>query len=122
MRLSRSLKAALLSALIFPGSGHLLLKKYVHAALLAGVTVVCLYFLISNILEIAQVISDKILSGEIPADVISISESITIQLSSRNTQLLNISTYALFVIWIIGIIHSYKAGKSGNYSEETLNN
>jgi uncharacterized protein DUF6677 len=108
--LRKSIKAALFSAFIFPGSGHLLLKKYVQGVLLVSISTVCLYFLISNTVEIAQEISDKILSSEIPIDVDSIRKAISMQLESRDTQLINISTYLFFICWLISIIDSYRLG------------
>jgi hypothetical protein len=120
--LRNSLKAALLSAFIFPGSGHILLKKYLQAALLATVATVCLYFLISNSFDMAQAISDKILNGEIQIDEASISSAISEQLANRDTQLINISTYIFVTSWLIGIIHSYMIGKAEHKSNEDLGN
>jgi len=65
--MGQSLKAALFSAFVFPGSGHFLLKKHVRGVLLSGITILCAWALVSTALEKAQEISLKIQSGEIPS-------------------------------------------------------
>lgn len=111
VQMSKPLKAALLSALVFPGSGHLYLKKHVQGVLLAGISTVCLFYLVSSVVKIAQDISDKILSGEVPADIVRISELILSQLENSVIHQVNISTSLLFICWLISIIDSYRQGR-----------
>ena len=106
----KSLKAALFSALLFPGSGHFFLKKHLRATLLAGVSIVCVYVLLSTAVEMAQEISLKIQSGEIPFDVTRITEEVSKQTASSGTQLADISTYLLAICWLVGIVDSYRVG------------
>ena len=109
MRLS--LKAALLSAFVLPGSGHFLLKKHVAGALLAGTTVLCLWVLLSTALERAAEISLKIQSGEIPLDMTRIVEEISNPAVGGGTQLTDIATYALVICWLVGIADAYRIGR-----------
>jgi hypothetical protein len=117
--MSKSLKAALLSAFIFPGSGHFFLKKYVQAVLLASVAAVCLCLLLASTIEMAQEISDKILNGEIPMDIVRITEAISIQLANSSIQQINITTSLFFICWLISIIDSYRLGYLEDKSERT---
>ena len=110
--MSRALKAALLSALVFPGIGHFSLKQKVQGTLLSGIAIVCLYFMLTSIVEIAQQISVKIQSGEIPLDVARIRESISRQLAGNDGQLINTSSLLLVICWIVGIIDSFRVGRS----------
>lgn len=109
--MSKSLKALLLSAFVYPGSGHFYLKKHVQGMLLAVVATVALYFLLSTTVEIAQGISDKILSGEIFADVVRITEEISMQSGSSDTLPINIATCTFFICWLISLIDSYRLGR-----------
>jgi hypothetical protein len=104
-------KAVLLSALVFPGCGHLWLKSKLIGGLLTAVTVVCLYFLLSNAMDIANEISAKILSGEIPLDVASISAAVTAGISGSTSQQMTIATWVLVICWLIGIVDSYRVAK-----------
>jgi len=108
--MSKSTKAVLLSAFLFPGSGHFYLKKPVQGTFLTGITVLCLYFLLVNIVSMAQEISDKIISGEIAADVVEISGAITKLISDSGIHQLNFLTIILLSCWIFGMLDSYRLG------------
>jgi hypothetical protein len=107
----QSLKAALFSAFVLPGSGHFLLKKHVQGALLSGVTFLCIWALLSTALEKAQEISLKIQSGEIPLDISRITDEVTKQTTGGGTQLADIATYLLVICWIVGIVDSFRVGR-----------
>ena len=109
--MNRALKAALLSAFVFPGSGHFFLKSYLKGALLAGIASACLFFLLSTTIEIAQEISLRIEAGEIPLEVSRITEAISEQSASSGTLQANISTFLLIICWLVGIIDSYRVGQ-----------
>ncbi len=109
--MGQSLKAALLSAFAFPGSGHFILKKKVRGTLLAAVTILCLGVLLSTALEKAQEISLKIQSGEIPFDLARITEEASKLASGDGTQQAEIATYLLLFCWLVGIIDAYRLGR-----------
>lgn len=107
----KSSKAALYSALLFPGSGHFLLRKYIRGVLLAGISIVCLYVLVAAALEIAQQISDEILSGQMALDSARISEEVS-RRSAGNGFLRNgLPTYLLIACWLFGIVDSWRVGR-----------
>jgi hypothetical protein len=110
--MSKSLKAALLSALVFPGIGHFSLKKPLQGSLLSGIAIVCLYFLLTAVLDIAQRLSVKIQSGEVPFDVTKISELVSQQLAGSDGQLVNIPSLLLVICWVVGVIDSFRIGWS----------
>jgi len=105
-------KAALLSAFIFPGVGHILLKKYIPATVLAGTAFAGLYFLIANAVERALQITEKIQSGEISLDAVTITELVSKQAMGTEAQLLNVAAAVLFISWLIGIVDSYRVGRA----------
>jgi len=117
--MKQSLKAALFSAFIFPGSGHFLLKKPVHGSLLAVVSILCVWALLSTALEKAQEISLKIQSGEIPLDISRITEEVSKQVAGGGTQLTDIATYLLLICWLLGIVDSYRVGWLQNKANST---
>lgn len=106
--MKKSVKAALLSALVYPGAGHFFLKKYALCAVFSCTFSVPLYFIISEIVAKAENIVEQIKNGEIPLDIAAISES----LSSANAQELNIKMYVLVIVWLLGIVDSYRIGRS----------
>ena len=108
--MSKATKAALLSALVFPGTGHFLLKRYITGVVLAATSFAALYLLIAKAVEKALLISEKIQSGEVQLDVAAITELISRQTTGPEAQLLNIATAVFVIAWLIGIIDSYRVG------------
>jgi hypothetical protein len=107
----KSTKAALLSALVFPGVGHLYLRKYKAGLLLAGVAFAAIYYLIAKAVGSAFEISEKIQSGAVPLDAEAITKLVSQQSGGADAQMMNIATIALGICWVIGIVDSYRAGR-----------
>ena len=110
--MSKASKAAWLSALVFPGCGHIYLKRYLKGALLAGTAIVCLYVVASSTMEVAEAVSVKIQRNEIPLDVAAITNAISTQSAGHSTQNINTSTAVFLLCWLIGIVDSYRLGRS----------
>ena len=117
--MSKSMKATLLSAFVFPGVGHFFLKKYVIATVLAGAAFGSLYFVISKTVERALQISEKIQRGEVQLDVAAITELISQQLTGTETQLFNIASTVFIISWLFGIVDSYRVGRLQGKGEVT---
>jgi len=107
-----SIKAALISAFVFPGAGHFFLKKYTVGTLLAGISSAILYVVISKTVERALQIADKIQSGEVQPQLAAIAEFIASQPVGAEDQLLSVATYVLLGAWLCGIIDSYRVGRA----------
>lgn len=110
--MKKPMKAALLSAFLYPGAGHFFLKKYTLAGIFSCTFSVPLYFIISEIMVKAEQIVEQITKGEIPLDIAAISASLSNSITGANAQELNIKMYALAIIWIIGIIDAYRLGRT----------
>jgi hypothetical protein len=106
-----SYKAALFSALLYPGSGHLLLKHYPMGILLAGTATGCLGVLLARTLAIAGTISDRILSGEIPLDILRINSEVATQLAASGSTTATIATWLLVVCWLGGSADAFRLGR-----------
>ena len=119
--MTRSMKSALLSAFIFPGVGHVYLKRYISGVLLAGTAFIALYFLISTAVERALQIVDKIQNGEIQPDVAVITELVAKQPIGTEAQLINIATTVFIITWLIGIADSYIVGRLQDGSQQMGN-
>ena len=107
----KSTKAALLSALVFPGAGHFFLKRYITGTVLTGAAFASLYLLISKTVERALQITEKIQLGEVPPDVAAITELVLKQPTGTEAQLLSIASIVLIISWLIGIVDSYRVGR-----------
>jgi len=110
--MKQSSKAALLSAFICPGAGHVYLKKYIPGAVIIGVAAYALYILLSIAVSSALEISDKLVSGQITPDIMVIRELVSQQQTEAEQQQASIATTALLIVWIIGILDSYRLGRA----------
>lgn len=109
--MNRSTKSVLLSAFVFPGVGHVYLKRFTAGALLATIAFISLYFIVSAAVERALQIADKIRSGEIQADVAVITELVAKSAPGADAQPVTIATAVLILVWLIGIVDSYRVGR-----------
>ena len=110
--MNKSIKAALLSALVFPGAGHIFLKKYISGVVLIGASFAGIYYLTSKMVERAMQITDKIVSGEIQMDAVAIAELISRQPVGSEAYLVNIAAAAFSICWITGTIDAYRVGRN----------
>jgi len=101
-------KSILLSALVYPGSGHYYLNKKRSAIILACAFTLPLVFLFNEIFQIAQTIAGQINSGRLSLDLYDIKQQLTIELESLN----NYYKVSLFAIWVIGVVDSYRIARN----------
>jgi len=108
--LKKLTKATLLSMLVFPGVGHLYLKKYVLGMLLSIGAATATYFIVSSAVQTALEVAEKIQGGSIPMEVGTITELVS-QKSSAGESSTNNALIALFTFWVIGILDSFRVGR-----------
>jgi hypothetical protein len=108
--MKRSSKAALLSGLIFPGIGHLVLKQYLRGSVLMLVALVAFSVIVDRIYQRVLTIFERINSGDIPVDTGAIAEMVSNSTSSADSLIENTALIVLAVCWLIGIIDSYRLG------------
>jgi TM2 domain-containing membrane protein YozV len=113
----RSTKAALLSGLVFPGIGHMYLKRYIHGIVLSLGAACAIYFIVSVVVTAALEVSEKIKSGNVPIDMSAITDLVSQQLIGTEKQT-NVAMIALVAFWVIGVADSYRQGRAIEKSEE----
>lgn len=111
------MKAVFLSTLVYPGAGHIFLKKYVPSLILIAVASGALYILISNAFTKAILISEKIINGEVQPDISIIRDLIVTNQTPEEVQAINIATAILIIAWLIGIFDSYRVGRAQERSQ-----
>jgi hypothetical protein len=104
-------KALLYSALIYPGGGHFLLKRHVTGTIYATIATACLLALMVRAMEIAQSISDRILSGEIPLDIARIRAEISLGALADGSLTVTIATWLLVGCWIVAGVDAFRLGR-----------
>jgi TM2 domain-containing membrane protein YozV len=106
----RSTKAVLLSALVFPGSGHFYLKRWAPGILLSAAAAIALYLIASVTWHTAMEIAGQIQSGAVASDPNTISALVEERLQATEGKT-NLATLVLVTSWILGIIGSFWQGR-----------
>ena len=113
----KSIKAALFSGLVFPGTGHFSLQRYQRGMIFFVPTLLSLLLLIHYSLGKAYAIADQITLGKIPLDTGAITALIAAPPVGTDLLRLQIATWTIIVCWIAGIIDSYRIGKAADQSD-----
>ena len=108
--MTRSTKVALLSGLIFPGIGHMVLKQYLRGSVLMLAALIAVSVFVTTAIKRALTVVERINSGEIPIETGTITDAIANSTSGPDSLIVNISVIVLGASWLIGIIDSYRLG------------
>ena len=108
--MKRSSKAALLSGLIFPGVGHMVLKQYLRGSVLMLSALAALSVIVTSVFQRALTIVDRINSGDIPIETGAIAELVSNSTGGADSLVESIAVIVLGACWLIGIIDSYRLG------------
>ena len=106
-----STRATLLSLFMFPGSGHIVLKKYILGGVFIGIAAIASLVLFTKMMQRANDIANQIVARQVPFDPIKIIELVTVAPPAGEAQLLNIVINIFIVTWIISTIDAYRLGK-----------
>jgi len=111
--MKKTTKVTLLSILVFPGAGHLVLKKYAIAlGFIASFAYLLLSF-IGDIVDKSQQVIDSIIRGEIPLEVSAIREALVEQ-GVLASQQQTFAGYLLLLVWILAAFDAYRMAKKND--------
>lgn len=105
-----SLRAALLNAFIFPGVGHIHLKRAARGSIFLLPTLVAVLYFLNQVMERANAIVDQVSAGTMPLDPALIAARL--EDSSGNSALMTASVYLIVVCWAASIVDGYLLGRS----------
>jgi len=104
--MNQKLKAIILSALVFPGSGQFLIKRPVLGGIFAGLALISFSIILMAMVERSLLIAEKIQLGEIPLDIEMITGLLLQQQTAGSSSyIVNIAWVMLLLAWLISIIH-----------------
>lgn len=109
--MKKSVEAALYSGLLFPGSGHFILKRVQRGLIFFIPSFAGLLYLVNDAINKASNIADQIIQGSVSLDPNSLSNLITAQSSDAELLAMQVLTWTLGIIWVAGIIDAYRLGK-----------
>jgi hypothetical protein len=106
----KSIKAALLSGLVFPGLGYFVLKRPLRAIVVMALSAGCLVYLVDQAVRQAATVMDKITSGEVAPDVASVQQLLASSSAGSDTTLATLASFVLLGCWLYSIVDGYRIG------------
>ena len=103
-------KAILLSVLVFPGAGHILLKRYPVALGFICAFTYLLITLFSYVNNVIKIVTTQLNNGNISLSIDAIKQAVSLQLSALPAQYSYVS-YALLFLWLFAIADAYRLGR-----------
>ncbi|MCK5352225.1 hypothetical protein KAJ77_06585 [bacterium] len=113
-----SLKGALLSGIVFPGLGQIILKHYKRGIVLMLTVSASLIVIAIKAAQYAFIILDKIeLEGGV-IDLKTITDAAARASSTSDSLVFNLGLLLIVVCWIFGIVDAYRIGKKKDLEDK----
>ena len=117
--MNNSLKGALLSGLVFPGLGQIILKHYQRGIALMVTVLVSLLVIVVKAIQQAFIILEKIELEGGPIDISTISKAATQASTTSDNFIFNFVTTLIIICWILGVVDAYRTGKKKDKEEHS---
>jgi len=104
-----SIKAALLSALVFPGIGHFTLRRPGRACLFLLPTVVAALYVGRQVMQQVDMLMDKLQDGSIPLDPQQLADQLS-NAPGADSPLMTVAAIVCVVCWAGSIIDALLIG------------
>lgn len=109
--MKQSVKAALLSGLIFPGVGQISIGRKKRGWFFILGSCILFYLIISTIIEQATSIVEKMQKDDVALDMESITKQTSELVAFTDNTFLNTLLILLILSWFISILDAYLIGK-----------
>jgi hypothetical protein len=119
--MNNSLKGALLSGLVFPGLGQIVLKHYKRGAIIMLTVLVSMSVIIIEAVQKAFTILEKIGSEGGTIDMNTISTAATQASTTSDNLLFSFALLLIIFCWIIGVVDAFRIGKKKDIEQQFTN-
>ena len=109
--MKKSSKALVLSGLVFPGLGQIILKRYKAAAVIMLAVAISFYKMLSIALEQANAIVNKVITQGGVLDMQAITDAATQATISTDNSTFKLYLWVIIVCWLISIVDAWVTGK-----------
>ena len=116
--MSKAIKGAVLSGLVLPGLGQLVLKHYLRGGVLLLASLACLVLLVEQATEQATAIIGKIDLNNGAIDPVALLNTVNQAGDDSAGSLVGIASLILMVLWLGGTIDAYLLGRKEDLREQ----
>ena len=104
--MNRSLAAALMSALIFPGAGQVWLKHRLRGLLFIVPALAAAAYFLRQVMATASVLVDEVMAGRMAPDPLQIAAELERQ-GGVSTPAMNVAAAVMLVCWVASIVDAW---------------
>jgi len=115
--MKRSTKAALWSALVFPGLGHFVVRRFATGLILLCLAGWSLYSVTTSVIDTAVSLAADIQNGGMAIDSGAVGQVVA-QGTAQAGQSTQVPLTVLTLCWVIGVVDSYRVGRSQERADE----
>jgi len=119
--MNNSLKGALLSGLVFPGLGQVVLKHYKRGAVIMLTVLLSLSVIVIEAVQKAFTILEKIESEGGTIDMNTISNAATRASTTSDSLIFYLVLLLIIFCWIIGVVDAFRIGKKKDIEQQSTN-
>ena len=109
--MKNAIKGMLLSGLVLPGLGQVVLKSYKRGIALMLIVLIAFIAIVVSAARQAIVVLEKVASEGGAVDMESISHAASQATTSGDHMLYNLALLLILVCWLVGIVDAYITGK-----------
>jgi len=118
--MNNSLKGALLSGVVFPGLGQVILKHYKRGIALMLTVLVSLLVIVVKAVQQAFTVLEKIESEGGAINMSTISNAVTQATTTSDSFIFNFVLLLIIFCWIIGVVDAYRIGKRRDIEGQSM--
>lgn len=111
--MTRSVKGALLSGVIFPGLGQLWLKRYLLGATLIVAVCVAMALVLAKAAHQALAMVEKAEAEGGTVDLVAVLDAASRASSAASDATTKGAMAVVLLCWVVGVVDAYLAGKKG---------
>ena len=118
--MNNSLKGALLSGVVFPGLGQVILKHYKRGIALMLIVLVSLLVIVVKAVQQVFTVLEKIESEGVAINMSTISNAVTQATTTSDSFIFNFVLLLIIFCWIIGVVDAYRIGKRRDIEGQSM--
>lgn len=117
--MNNAIKGMLLSGLVLPGLGQVVLKSYKRGIAIMLLVLIAFIAIVVSASRKALVILEKVAAEGGAVDMESISHAASQATTTADHLLLNLSLLLIFVCWLVGMVDAYTTGRKIDQEERS---
>ena len=110
--MERSVRAALLSALVFPGAGQLYLRLRIRALLFIVPALGAVAVFLAQVWDLVNLISAEIAAGQVGLDPVAIAQRVELQAGSSGGSM-DAAVMLMIGCWVVSTVDAWRQGRPG---------